>query len=89
MYDTSGQASTFFQYCGVVKVDLAAFVTQSIVNGDDKIVIEECRKGVVGAMRNGNTVAFHSDKLSPDFNEKYKGDENNFPSDCVFNKEEW
>ena len=66
-----------------------AMMKKSIGQGTVADVLEGCRKAIVGTARNGNTCVLFTDKLTPDFINEYTGDEKNFPSNIVFDKDAW
>ena len=51
--------------------------------------LEFLRKKLVASMRVGKNLIINCNNLVPDFNEEYNGDDTLFPSDLVFNPQEW
>ena len=89
VWDKNGQAESFFTYHASV-VDLALLVKK--VNDGVKTkeeVLEECRKGMVAAMRTGKLLCLYIGNLSVDFVNEYTSDETNFPTSLIFDREVW
>ena len=51
--------------------------------------MEPTRKMLVHCMRDGAPLMINIDKLCPDFHEKYNLEAENFPSDLIFDQQQW
>ena len=89
VWDKNGQADSFFTYHSSV-VDLVQLI-KKVNDGTEtkENVLEECRKGMVAAMRTGKLLCLYIGNLDIDFVNEYTSDETNFPTSLIFDRYVW
>lgn len=89
VFDKTGNAEVFFRYkAHLIEVNkLQIGITMGKVTVEE--AIEKIRRGLIYCMRSGDRLVLYCGNIAPDFKERFNSDATNFPSDLVFNFEEW
>ena len=89
IWDKNGQVEVFFAYKGIVSHFAKEIIRAKIGGEEDKTpVLEECRKQLILAMKNGDRLLIDFDNLCPDLTTDWT-DEDTFKSELIFNRTEW
>ena len=83
-----GDCTTYFKYHGHTINIAQSVIKYKLKKLDYTTVMEELRKGLVAAMRTGDTLVINIGKSVVDFNSEFSNDEH-FPAGRVFDCEYW